>query len=439
MKKILFNIIHYILIFVFVFLICNILLYISCIFNSKYIYKNVKSSYNILNKQGLIYFINKKLDLANDNYTDALIINEMYSIDNKSPFESYLKTRKNYKRGLTTSELKDITGESRSITKGDKFSKVYNPINELKQFINNNIHTSINYGRYWHGYIILYRPLLLFLNITQIRILLFLLLCILLLYFVFLINKRFGKTIAIIYGLSFILNGYFSVAYSLESSPIFLVMIMSSIILLKNIDNIKNIGIYIFIVGCLANFFDYLTVPLITLVVPMSIYILKLLEEHKNWKKCIKILILNSIIWSIGYISSWLLKWIIYDIVFSENISMIQIGFKQFFYRTQRENSISINTCFDIIIYLLKKPSIYIGVIVLIIIIGKKYLFKPHIYTKKALPFVIITTYPIVWYTIFANHTIIHFYFVYRHCLIYMLGLLLTIYEIQTDRKKHKE
>ena len=98
MKKILYNIIHYILIFVFVFLICNILLYISCIFNSKYIYKNVKSSYNILNKQGLIYFINKKIDLANDNYTDALIINEMYSIDNKSPFESYLKARKNYKK-----------------------------------------------------------------------------------------------------------------------------------------------------------------------------------------------------------------------------------------------------------------------------------------------------------------------------------------------------
>ena len=45
-------------------------------------------------------------------------------------------------------------------------SKDYDPVGELEEFLNGNINTSINYARYWHGYLPALRPLLIFFNIS---------------------------------------------------------------------------------------------------------------------------------------------------------------------------------------------------------------------------------------------------------------------------------
>lgn len=54
---------------------------------------------------------------------------------------------------------------------------------------------------------------------------------------------------------------------------------------------------------------------------------------------------------------------------------------------------------------------------------------KFKIKNKEIIPFIIITLYPIIWYTVLANHTI-HYYFTYRHILLFMVGLLLIINKI---------
>lgn len=105
----------YILIFSVIICVFNILLFISSVFPSEWIQKNVEESAEILKKEGNEPFVWEFFYIKNDNYTDALIINTAYSIDFEEPIYSYMTARKNFKKGITQKQLKDIQGELRSI------------------------------------------------------------------------------------------------------------------------------------------------------------------------------------------------------------------------------------------------------------------------------------------------------------------------------------
>lgn len=108
MKKIM----QYILVYLGVIVLFNVLLWLVCLFPSQYIYQNVKMSSDILLQEGSFFcsFFDWNGSII-DNYSDVLCVNEAYSIDNTQPVESYMKARKNYQKGLTQTELLDTHGD----------------------------------------------------------------------------------------------------------------------------------------------------------------------------------------------------------------------------------------------------------------------------------------------------------------------------------------
>ena len=318
------------------------------------------------------------------------------------------------------------------------YNTAYDPIGELDDFLNGRIHSSIVYGRYWHGYMLLYRPLLLIANIEQIKVIQAVTFVLLLIGLIFLLYKRFGKNIAFIFGASLLCSGYLSASYSLESAPVFIVGMISSIILLIRLDKIKNFGIYIFIVGCITNFMDYLTVPLIPLGLVLSIYFLKLFDENNDWKKSVIKLISYSFIWLVGYAGTWIFKWLLYDLTINDSNNMLSIGFTQSFYRMQRDN---VNTNYNFFVCLMdifKTSALYTLIsLSLLLIINKCKVVGNNLY-KKIIPFGLISLYPLVWYIVLANHTLLHFYFTYRQSLLFMLGTLLCFYLVMFKVEKKR-
>lgn len=98
-------------------------------------------------------------------FTDALMLNTAYSIDSEKPIESALLARKNYIPGQTQTISKDREknlGASKSHT--DKYGNIFQ-VDELYGLMHGeNITESFEYARYWHGYLIFLRPLLLVLS-----------------------------------------------------------------------------------------------------------------------------------------------------------------------------------------------------------------------------------------------------------------------------------
>ncbi len=423
---------RYIIVFIILFFAFNFLLIITSLFPSSWIEENVKESSEVLLREGNFYYFSKEFDIVNNNYTDALMINEAYSIDNKNPIYSYMSARKNYKSGLTKETISDTVNEAVSINKEE-----YDPVGELSEFLNGNIETSITYARYWHGYLPFLRVLLIFFNISEIRAILFLVFIALFTYLMYLISKKIGIKEMIIYAFALIVQNYFLASYSLESAPVFIVMMITSIMLLKYIDNIKkeNVYIYTFIVASITNFIDYLTVPLITLAIPLYIYILYNQKTNKelSYDFYIKLIVKSSIVWLIGYATTWISKWILYSIVYDPEI--INSAITQVIYRTTLNNPLTDVTIGQMIKVFCVQNFAYIMVFIVIssyIIMLNFNRIKIKIrekseYIKQNIPIFIILLMPFVWYIVLSNHTVLHYRFVYRHMLIFLIGALIAI------------
>ncbi len=431
MKNSIKYILKYVGTFVGMIALFNLLLFLVSLIPSENYEKNVLQSSETLTENGPYLKVSNPFDVYINTYTDSVIVNEIYSIDSKHPYESYMKARKNYKEGQTLTESTETTGEgvTANYSYEDNQEHVdgnYDSIGELKDFLDGTVTTSLTYGRYWHGYLVLFRPLFLLFSIKGIRIIQFIVFVALLAALSYLILKKIGKLPAIVYFASLVCGGYISVAYSLESGSIFFITMVASIILLCRIEKIKDINYFLFVVGMIANYVDYLTVPLISLGIPLSIWLLYKYQNGEIKKPWLQVII-SSIVWFAGYALTWIFKWIQYDLTIAEG-GMLQIGFGQSFYRMNRDNPVAAgaNIIATIIDCLGKAAESALITMAIMMFVGKA---KGITNNKEIIiAFLLVAFMPIAWYLVLANHTILHSYFVYRHALLFMLGMLLTFY-----------
>lgn len=455
----------YIIAFIGLILTFNLLLFLSSLFSSNLLEKNVKESAETLLIEGNRYQIIKTLDVYNDNYTDSIMINTAYSIDNTNPIYSYMSGRKNFNNQITRNSLEDTSGELISINPSNEefiknnsiiVSEKYEPVIELNEFINGKIHTSINYARYWHGYLPFLRILLLIFNISQIRIFLLILFTIILFYLVYLINKKLGTIIAFLFGFSLIVYDYFLVPYSLQNAPIFLVMLISCIILLKNLDRIKDFSLFTFIIGCIANFVDFLTVPIITLGFPLLLYICYKQQNNLKNRESIKIIFKSTLTWFVGFGLTWISKWILFDFIYNNNL--LELALNQIIYRSTGNLNFGISNLLKstenkIIIELLlilgelsSKGLIYASIAFVVISIPlaiyiKKFhikltVLKFKVMVQQCFPLIIISVLPLLWYILLSSHTTKHLFFTYRNMSIFLFAISICLTKFFSLQKK---
>ena len=132
--------------------------------------------------------------------------------------------------------------------------------------------------------------------------------------------------------------------------------------------------------------------------------------------------------WFLGYALTWVFKWIQYDLTIPGG-GMLGIGFGQSFYRMTRDNQTAPDVgIIPTIAGCISMASVYTTFVSVILFVICK--IKTNAHPKKDIPmtFLLFALMPLVWYFVLANHTILHSYFVYRHSVLYMLGLLLALY-----------
>lgn len=165
-KKCFKGLIKYTLTFLSLILVFIMLLTVTSLIPSKAMAENVKESGEILSQQTNRWYIPvREFYLLFDNFTDSLMINTAYSIDNSRPFYSCMFARKNFIPEKTKVIYEDTYGELKSASKYLELDQV----GELNDTINGDIEESFEYARYWHGYLVLLRPILCLMNIQTLR------------------------------------------------------------------------------------------------------------------------------------------------------------------------------------------------------------------------------------------------------------------------------
>lgn len=294
-----------------------------------------------------------------------------------------------------------------------------------------------NYARYWHGYILFLKPLLVFFNLEGIRIINMIVFYSLLGVLFVKLKERTGTYFySLTVLISFVLTYIYIIPICMQYFNIFINAMISSIIILqwKDIHTNKNRYLFFFIIGCLTSFFDFLTVPVLTIGLPLFIYYI--VDPRKDYNRLLEMLLL-SVSWLSGYGGFWAIKWIVSSIVLQKNILLDGLNSMNFRINgSEMEGFSRYNTLKNQILFFFKTKrnflifsgAYFIGLL--------KISFKNWNLNNRMIPFVLLSMYPIVWYLVIAGHSYVHSYMTYRGMILYFISGTTIVYEAFFTKKK---
>lgn len=285
---------------------------------------------------------------------------------------------------------------------------------------------TLSYGRYWHGYLIYLKPLLIFFNYQQIRYILIFVQMSLVLGLLYLIGKKNKKGCFIpILSSIFFLNPVVC-ALSLQYTSVFVLTLLQIIVILIFEEKYKacmKLWLYHFyIVGCLTVYFDFLTYPLVTFGIPIAFMIS---QYTKDFKVGLKMLIGTGIFWLTGYGTMWMSKWLLGSLITGNNIlasavTSIEVRTSNTF------NDVAFNA-FDVIKANLDicqfTLQIFFLLFLICIIVG--FILKSIRISLQIIPMLCIAILPFLWYVVLSNHSWLHPWMTYRE-------LAISIYATMT-------
>ncbi len=173
-----------------------------------------------------------------------------------------------------------------------------------------------NYARYWHGYLVILKPLFTFMDLQEIYYLHGMIM-VLLTGIIFCLFYKKLKVYAMAYALMIVSMNPIAIAQSFQLSTIWYAMQITLLLLL--LVNDKKYVPYIFLIdGLLVAYFDFLTYPMVAFAIPLLTYFL--LYKESDFVKNIKSAIELSVSFIIGYAGLWLSKWVYATIFTDENI-----------------------------------------------------------------------------------------------------------------------
>lgn len=344
-------------------------------------------------------YINTQLD----NYTDGAMLNVALCDNGESPFIAAIKNCQ-YK---------------------------YNDKNPMESFMSylwteEGFHI-IDYPRYWHGFLIFLKPLLLFFSYSDIRMLngLFQTILIALLLWT-LVKKQLSQ-----YIFPTILTTFYLVpsvlAMSLQYSSVYYIALLSAITLLLFENQLKEKKLLpelFLITGILTSYFDLLTYPLITLGFPLVFTIILKNRQKYALKEVILSMIGYSFCWGIGYVGMWSGKWLLSVLFFgASSFAAVITSLQKRSINGAVTEGTSVTETISSNLEMFKKPIYKILPIVMLLYTAVvAFVKKKRILIKNCVPFLIIILMPFAWYIVTANHASVHTWFTHKTLCIAVLG-----------------
>lgn len=350
-----------------------------------------------------------------DNYTDAVMLAEAIFDDPEiSPLDKAVYA---YRRAGSDSASADLAAQ----LEGEELPWV------------------IGYTRYWHGFLVVLRPLLLLFSYADIRMLISSVQMILFaLFLVCLIQK--DRTELVLPFLAVVLT--LSPTGTMISMQFFSVyaITMLGLMAVLNQDAWLSQGaryFYLFaLLGMLTCYFDFLTYPLVALFLPL----LLVLALHADEAGMLRFCIAACAAWVVGYIGLWALKWIVGSFLVGENLVL------NAYYHTQYQVSLADSETGSRLeavtenLKVLFRPgylAVYTGCAaasVLSFVRRRGSVKRLFCGARMLMPLVGLA--PFVWWVFAASHSIAHSFFTHRLLTITVFALMGWIASTQTGKEQ---
>ena len=260
-------------------------------------------------------YLNFKL-FQMDNYTDTIMLTEAASADEAPPLTA-----------MMTNTAYNV----------DNFETL---ADDLQWYIERDWATGaqrtdapalvpFSYARYWHGYLIWLRPLLLVTDITGVRVVQYLVLAALFAAVAVLLRRRCGLRAAVWFAVSQLLVTAFWAPHQVQFFTCFAVAYAGCVWVLAKPRRSDDVCLALLVLGVVTSFCDLLVTPVLTLGLPLACWLLEPQQRLRAGTRQCGIVVGGSLTWGVGYLLCWASKWVLAGLVTGQNViadALHQVG-----------------------------------------------------------------------------------------------------------------
>ncbi len=337
-----------------------------------------------------------------DTFTDMIMLNVACSMTSQTPVASAMRCR------FFTNEAKDVFATT--------------PLLVAERFDHPDCYF-LDYGRYWHGYLMTLRPLLAFFTYNEICLINLCAHVILLLLSLILVWTRCSSRAAVCLLMALTFAAFPMAFFCLQFSTCFLLMYAGTVAVLARRLTTRQAAYIFFVIGAATSFFDLLTTPQITMGIPLA----TLLLSDKS-KADIRHTVILASCWLAGYALMWLGKLPVAWLLIGDNIA------GEFITNAIGRSSAGLSELFELAgAKLGPKAATIIGFIILVGTAGLlttchwlwKYI-RLHPFPADRRPWLLLIALSVpCWYMLMLQHSVIHYWFTWRALAVTVFCLLL--------------
>ena len=435
--------------------ICIALLFVTALIPQNALQKNMEKSSDYYNNHQMFDHVTDYMFLSRqDNYADCILTNIIYHIDQNNLAESILS------------------------------ASYYNPEDEGVQTsfayaVGSKVEPNVDYSRYWHGSMVLLRPLFIIFDIEGVRMVLGILILIMTVWFEVLLFKNHYSVFGVCYGIGLILVSVWMCAFCVEYAMPFVVMSVELPVLFalltrayekKDVqndkvkrdehklgnqkadehksDNFKPEVILWAVLACagiVTAFVDFLTTETITFTMAYVLYLI--VKNRHNQMRTVKeeliCLVKSGIVWLVSYGLMIALKWVLALIVLGKDAFFNALS--QAALRISGDATLGNATGAEVVsdyermsgalwrnigcIYPFKSTMSYGTAMIFILLVGLVVFSIWYLFREKAKScinkvMVMVSLIPVLRFLVLNNHSYIHFFFTYRALLVSVVVIM---------------
>ena len=307
------------------------------------------------------------------------------------------------------------------------------------------------YSRYWHGYLVYLKPLLMCMSWRNVETFLLVFQVVLLLAVLGLSCYRKMPYLGLGIVCTFLFMKPLRIWLSLTLSDCWTIALAAVIVLLLFNDKLekKNWHEELFLLtGILTAYIDFLTYPIVTLGVPLCVWLVLSLETCTGWRRQICRAFWNCACWAVGYVGMWGMKWVIADITCQTGTLRSAAwavifraepldGYGSAFSGISRTFRAVLRQ-YDSVAYGIGFGVIAAAALVSVVLCLMKARSANWAVTMVCLA--VAALFPVGWLAVTQNHTAIHCEFTFRIAGVTVMALCcMTISSVQALIKKAKE
>ena len=348
-----------------------------------------------------------------DYYTDSIMLNLAYEVDARHPLHAAM-------------------ADSETVSSLDQA-----PLLMLGRLAFDRDIQRLSYARYWHGYLVYLRPLLVWFDHAAILLILggaLALMTLLLLRALF----RADRALALPLAAGLVLTNVVTVVQSLQLVQTYLIAVAFSLWMARTRRRSAAFHTFVFLLaGGVTAFFDVLTAPLMTWGLPLLV-ILHVLHRERlvpDARRGLALIVRSAAAWSYAYVGCWASKWLLASVILRRDV--LADAFEQIAFRAGSRGT-NVSQMVDTLVGFAVPVRISAGLVNIGALLEwdnrSRLILNCGLYAalalgalaflaafrKRALEsgwlllLVLVAAAPYTWYAVTAEHAARHYWFTYR-------------------------